>query len=305
MKQQNLYNILGVSNDADTNEIIKRYKTLAKTMHPDKLTNPNKDEINKFQELTNAYNILSDNERRTQYDAELNMDHGFTMGDLFESFHMSFSTNPKTIVVNVLLNMKEVYNGCVKNVKYSRKINCGVCHGEGGINKKICTVCHGQSHFMNVFSNVNCRKCNGIGYTTIINCSNCSGSGFHTEQVEKSFKFHTGVNNKKTYLIQNAGNQNNYKFGDVKLVINHEDHKCFSQKGNNLLLTLYISFYDSFTSKKFEFLHLDDEIKTFMTDEVIDPTKVYQMEGLGFKGENLLIIFKIKYPKHSDLKLKF
>lgn len=305
MTQQNLYDILGVSNDTSTNEIIKRYKTLAKTMHPDKLTNPSKDEINKFQELTNAYNILSDNERRNQYDTELSMGHGFTMSDLFDSFNMSFSSNPKTIVVNVALSMKDVYNGCVKNIKYSRKINCGVCHGEGGFNKKICNICHGQSQFMNFFSNINCRKCNGIGYVTTLTCSNCSGSRFHMEQVEKTFKFHPGINNKKTYLIQNAGNQNSHKLGDVKLVINHKNNKNYSQKGNNLLLTLNISFHDSVTKKDFEFLHLDDKSKTFISDEVIDPTKVYQMEGLGFQKEDLLIIFKIKYPKHSELKLKF
>ena len=92
---QNLYDILGIPNHASTNEITKRYKTLAKTMHPDKLTNPCKNEIDKFQELTNAYNILSDNEKRHKYDMELNMNHGFTINDLFNSFQYTKTNQTK------------------------------------------------------------------------------------------------------------------------------------------------------------------------------------------------------------------
>ena len=75
--------------------------------------------------------------------------------------------------------------------------------------------------------------------------------------------------------------------------------------GKNLLLKLDISFHDSVTKKEFEFLHLDDTIQKITTDEVIDPTKVYQMDGLGFNRGKLFVSFKIKYPKHSELKLKF
>jgi len=300
----NLYEILGVPETATSDEIKQKYKSLAKKMHPDKLTNPSEDSISKFQELTNAYNILSDTDKRQQYDMEQNGGPEISFNDFFRSFHMTFSNQRSDCVnIDLELTLKEMYTGCEKTVKFNRKILCKTCKGVGGKNKKTCLRCRGQGRIASFFVNGLCHDCDGCGYKVNEICIDCSGRRYNIEMVEKNIKLKHGISEKNTFILKEWGDETINGKEDVRLVINQYPSKTFKRVGDNIGIELNISFFESFTKNEFQFKHINDELISFKTDEVIDPTKTYRKKGFGFNNSDLLITFKIKYPKKSDLKL--
>lgn len=301
-----LYEILGVKKDVSTEEITKRYKTLAKKMHPDKLTNPTKEEIEKFQEITNAYNVLSDEKKRQEYDSEKRGGQFINLNDFLKSFHMSFSNHGEdmndVINVNVSLTLEEMYNGCSKEIKYNRKLFCKTCNGDGGHDKKHCVKCHGNGYFMRFLTPDICLSCDGKGFQISKKCGTCKGKKNYIEYVEKKLKFNHGVGvNNNIFVLKNVGNQMNGGLGHVRLIINQIPQKSYERRGDILIKTLEISFIESFTRKEYTFKHINNDIVKFTTDEVIDPTKTYTIPKLSFNNNDLHIRFKINYPKQSEI----
>ena len=199
------YKVLGVSEDANKDQLKKAYRKLAAQHHPDK----GGDE-DKFKEANEAYSILSDDQKRQQYHAmkngpQLNMG---DFGDILSAF-VGFGFDPlsdlfgqrahpkrrkaekdtsdKDIVFNLKISLDNIKKGADKTINFQRNIVCEDCHGEGGEGKQPCHVCGGSgvevirpNNF--VVQQATCRTCGGMGHGFRELCSGCQGVGFHRIQ---------------------------------------------------------------------------------------------------------------------------
>ena len=199
------YKVLGVSEDANKDQLKKAYRKLAAQYHPDR----GGDE-DKFKEVNEAYSILSDDQKRQQYHAskngpQLNMgDFGDMFGAFsgfgFDSFADFFGqrgqprrqepekhTIDKDIIFNLKISLDNIKKGTVKTINFQRNLLCGACRGQGGEGKQPCHVCGGSGVEVirpNAFvvQQITCRTCGGAGHGFIKLCPSCEGGGFHRIQ---------------------------------------------------------------------------------------------------------------------------
>lgn len=207
----NYYQILGVDNNATQEEIKKAYRTIARESHPD--VNPNNPEAeDRFKKASEAYEVLSDEEKRAQYDRfGTATPGGFNVGnpfgnpfegvdfaDGFNIFETFFGNRRRQqfnedIDVFLHLSLKEMVLGSKKPIQYQRSVFCENCNGEGGFDKQSCNSCggegktvHSQMQGMYMFQQVvACQKCSGSGVEYKSKCSNCqNGITTVTESIE-------------------------------------------------------------------------------------------------------------------------
>ncbi|XP_053959463.1 dnaJ homolog subfamily A member 4 [Anastrepha ludens] len=271
MENVELYEILGVDKSSTYAEIKKNYRKLAKEFHPDK----NPEAGDKFKEISFAYEILSDPEKRKIYDqyglkgVQEGSD-GF--GDASEFFSHwfpfsggqshggggggggSFGNNRSRagaqVVVKLEVTLEELYNGNVsKPVEYKRTSFCGTCNGEGGPEMTVeqCKACNGTGRtanysFMGAFVNAfesTCASCYGRG-TTIpdgFRCATCSGSGLVEEELKHEVPIEKGAPNMLKVLFHSAGNQPLVgERGDLIVVLVQAEHPVFIRRQNDLFL---------------------------------------------------------------------
>ena len=177
-----LYRILGVGRNATPEEIKKAFRKKAKQFHPD--INPQHQET--FKQITQAYNILIDPEKRKKYDETLKdfekKDFGKIIGDILADF-LGFHTKPSTgenIRKKINLSVEEGYFGSIKTIKYKRKVKCKECAGRGITSHsriKECIRCKGQGRIKKAFLEIPCLECFGRGFVIINPCPVCGGSG--------------------------------------------------------------------------------------------------------------------------------
>tara|TARA_A100001015_G_scaffold313996_1_gene422522 strand:+ start:373 stop:1059 length:687 start_codon:yes stop_codon:yes gene_type:complete len=201
---KNYYNILGVEKSASQEEIKKKYRKLAMKYHPDK--NPGKDAENNFKEISEAYSILGDPQKRKEYDMPANPFPGFggftgRTGDVWSDFFGDFGQDifksrrpnkkqkprkqPKP-QVRFNVNLEELLSGEIQQVfEYEYVVDCVHCDGQGGYDPTVCKACNGagsvvqtyQAGTMTIQSTVPCGNCGGRGKTFREICSNCNGLG--------------------------------------------------------------------------------------------------------------------------------
>jgi molecular chaperone DnaJ len=230
-EKKDYYDILGVDKKSSSDEIKKAYKRMAIKYHPDR--NPgNKEAEEKFKEAAEAYEVLSDETKRSQYDkfghaglnggggysgSSMNMDDIFSMfGDIFGGRGgwspfgnagnyggqpKSFKGNNLRIVVK--LTLKEILEGTEKTIKLKKDVVCPHCHGSGSSDgqSEVCSNCHGtgvtvniqQTAFGIMQSQTTCTKCGGTGKTIKNKCKHCSGEGIVKGEDTVTIKIPAGV----------------------------------------------------------------------------------------------------------------
>jgi molecular chaperone DnaJ len=230
--KRDYYEILGVAKDASAEEIKHAYKKLAIKYHPDK--NPgDKEAEEKFKEAAEAYDILSDATKRSQYDRfghEMPGAGGFgggggqgfssfedifsQFGDIFGGFGGGFSSGGRgrsggrkagpprgqDLQIKVALSYKEILEGVTKKVRIKRYAPCTECNGKGGADVKTCPTCHGTGRvrrvtqsFFQMVSETACPDCNGTGEKIANPCPHCRGEGRVMEEETISIKIPEGV----------------------------------------------------------------------------------------------------------------
>ena len=273
---QDPYEVLGVSRDATADEIKREYRKLAKKYHPD--LNPGDSEAEqKFKEATLSYEILSDKEKRAQYDrfgeaAFTNGGGGYSggftggFGDLFgDLFTDLFSgagsqqTNRPTkgadIQQVVNLTFAEAAFGVDKEIQVRREEICPTCAGSGAENENsihTCSKCNGQgvinqvsqTPFGRMSRTVTCDQCHGTGKVIEEPCRNCHGDGMIQKSERIKIEIPSGVETNNVMRVSNKGDAgyNGGPNGDLYVIMHVEEHDIFKRDGLDIYYDMPISF---------------------------------------------------------------
>ena len=274
------YEILGVSRDATIEEIKAAYRNLAKKYHPDVAQNKEEAE-KKFREINEAYQVLSDPEKRKIYDKYGTLEppstanYSYTSSDIFDLFsdifqdfifetskrdYRDFIFKPvkgQDIKINLEITLEDAYFGTTKKMKIPIKRACSLCKGLGfeKDSLKKCTVCNGsgqvsyktKSFFGTILTSHTCPQCNGYGFTVDKKCSKCNGNQYITYQEEVEINIPKGVDNNDILIVPNKGHDglNGGKNGDLYVYIKVLEHPFLRRKGNDLYINIPISFIDA------------------------------------------------------------
>ncbi len=277
MSKRDYYEILGTSRDADEQAIKKAYRKLAMKYHPDR--NPgNKEAEEKFKEINEAYEVLSDPNKRAQYDqfghagVGGNGQGGFQgfgggfddiFGDIFDMFSGGFSNTSrksgprKGIDLKYALNIsfKEAAFGVEKEITISRHEKCSTCDGTGakpGTSKKTCSKCNGtgeiryaQRTLLGQFINVKtCDVCHGEGSIVEEPCKKCNGTGKELKKRTIQVKIPAGVDNGSVISLRGEGEpgEKGGPAGDLYVILNVTPHELFQRDGSDILCEVPITF---------------------------------------------------------------
>ena len=276
---KNYYDILGVSKSASKDEIKKAYRALAMKYHPDK--NPdNKEAEAKFKEATQAYEVLSDEQKKAQYDqyghdTYSNMQNGGgagggfhghadmedIFGDIFGQMFGGGSSRRKKsgptparghdLVQEITITLQESFTGISKDLSYYHYVACENCHHQGTQNKSdivTCAKCKGQGqvHIQQGFFAYahECASCKGQGFTMKNPCSSCKGSS-RTQKLEQfSIKIPKGIRNGEELQVTGKGDAGIFggASGTLFVKIKVAADKKFKREDNDLISTLMLSY---------------------------------------------------------------
>lgn len=276
MDEKDYYQVLGVGHSAETDEIKKAYRKLAMQYHPDK--NPGDHQAEeKFKEIGEAYSVLSDPQKRRQYDqfgkAGMRGSGGFSGGfngfDPFDIFREVFGgggfgdifnmagggrrsvQRGADLQVRLKLTLEEIATGVGKKLKIKKMIRCERCDGSGakaGTSPTTCPQCHGHGEvaYRQGFFTVSrpCDRCHGEGKILASPCAECHGEGRVRGETTMDVEIPAGVAEGQYITLRNAGNVGPRKNppGDVLVIIEEEPHSHFERHGNDLVCNLILGF---------------------------------------------------------------
>ena len=298
MNKKDYYEVLGVSKDATEAEIKSAFRKLAKKYHPDVSKEPNAEE--KFKEAQEAYTVLSDSEKRRQYDqfghAAFDQASGFggtgfsgfsdfdfsdILHDIFGGgFGFSSSSNARRSTerktrgedINVIFEMDfmEAAFGTKTDVELNIMDNCDVCSGKGGTDFVKCSSCLGKgfiseqqrSLFGSFVTQRTCPTCGGVGETYSKKCSSCKGTGKKKVKKKITVNVPAGVQTGDHLRVSGRGpaGENGGPNGDVYIEIKVKDHPLFKRDGKDLYVTLPLTITEAILGCKKEVPTLDGNI---------------------------------------------
>ena len=286
MAKRDYYDILGVDKSASKDEIKKSYRTTAFKYHPDKNPN-NKVAEDKFKEASEAYSILSDNSKKTNYDQFGHAafeggggSQGFgdfnssSFSDIFEDFFGDFaggsreaggrssgSRRGNDLRYDLSISLEEAYKGLEKKIDYTTYKKCGGCSGSGaepGSKPIKCDYCKGNGKIRSSqgFFTVQqtCPQCHGNGETIGKACKKCSGGGKIKSDESVSVKIPKGVDDGTRIRLSGKGEAGTKSGGngDLYLFISVKNHGLFKRSEENLFFELPITFADAALGKTIE-----------------------------------------------------
>lgn len=278
-QKRDYYEVLGIDKSADDATIKKAYRVLAKKYHPD--MNPGDAEAEKkFKEASEAYAILSDPEKRKQYDqfghaafegggggyggfdfnsADFSDIFGDIFGDFFGGGRRSRGNNGPmkgaNIRTSVRITFEEAVFGVDKEIELTLKDECKTCHGSGakpGTSPETCSKCGGkgqvvftqQSFFGTVRNVQTCPECNGSGKVIKEKCADCHGSGYMANRKKIQVTIPAGIDNGQSVRIRDKGEPgvNGGPRGDLLVEVIVGRHPIFQRQDYNIYSTVPISF---------------------------------------------------------------
>ena len=268
---RDFYEVLGVGRDVNDEELKRAYRKMALKYHPDR--NPgDKEAEERFKECSAAYQVLSDPDRRAQYDrfGAAAFDGGaggfdFSAGfeDIFSGIFSDFFGAPRSgrsssrarrgedLRFNLDLTFEEAAFGIEKTITLPRMSTCETCHGKGakpGTSPRQCAACRGsgQVRFQQGFFSIAkvCSQCNGRGSTIADPCTKCSGQGVVRKQHSLSVKIPPGVDTGSRLKLRGEGQGGNGggPAGDLYVVIRVQDHPLFRREENDVICDMPLSF---------------------------------------------------------------
>lgn len=280
-EKRDYYEVLGIQKGASEDEIKKAYRKMAIKYHPDKNPGDKKAE-EKFKEANEAYAVLSDPDKKNKYDrfghAGVDPNAGFGDGagfgggfggfeDIFDMFGGGFGgfggrgakrNGPRKgndLQKSITIEFTEAIFGCRKEIRLTKEVKCKTCSGEGtapGTHKHTCEKCGGTGQVSRVsqtpfgtFQNVTtCDACGGTGQVIEKPCPDCHGKGTVRKTVTLKIDIPAGVDSDSIIPIRGEGEPgvNGGSSGDLYIVLNVKPHKIYKRRGDDLYLTMPISY---------------------------------------------------------------
>jgi len=337
--KKDYYELLGVSRSANEEEIKKAYRKLALKHHPDR--NPgDRQAEEKFKEISEAYQVLADAEKRAQYDqyghaafgdggpfrGGFDFTGGFEdiFGDIFGEFFGAGTGRRRgrargdDLRYNLTIGFEEAAFGADKKIKIPRQAPCEACHGSGckpGAAPRTCSTCHGrgQVSFQQGFFTVSrtCTQCHGQGTTIADPCGLCGGAGRLRKLHTLSVKIPAGVDAGSRLKLRGEGESGpaGGPAGDLYVVIEVEPHPLFVRDGLDIICEVPISFVQAALSAEIDVPTLEGKVK-MKIPTATQSGKVFRLKGKGVRdvqgyhqGDQLVRI-SVETPTHLTARQK-
>lgn len=323
-EKRDYYEVLGVSKNADAAEIKKAYRKLALQYHPDK--NPdNKEAEEKFKEAAEAYDVLSNQEKKQRYDqfghagvgggaggfgGGMSMDDIFShFGDIFGGFggFSGFSGGGRSarrvnrgtnLRVKVKLTLEEIATGVEKKIKVKKYVADPHCHGTGakdGSSYSTCSTCKGSGQITRVQNTIlgamqttsTCPTCEGEGKIINEKCVYCNGEGVELSEEVITLNIPAGVADGMQLSLGGKGNaaRRGGIDGDLIILVEEEEHDELVRDGNDLLYNTFVSFPDAVLGDSVEIPTLEGKVKVKI-EPGTQPGKILRLRGKGLPDVN-------------------
>lgn len=316
MAKRDFYEILGVSKNASQDELKKAYRKMAIKYHPDK--NPGDTEAeDKFKEAAEAYEILSNAEKRQRYDqfghagvggaagggfgggAGMNMDDIFSQfGDIFGGAFGGFggggsarSTRVKgsNLRIKVKLNLEEIANGVTKKIKLNKLVNAS------GTEFGTCSQCGGTGHVTRIANTIlgqmqtsaTCPSCHGTGKKVTGKASGSDSNGQERKEVVETIEIPAGVEDGMQLSLRGKGNEGPFGGvpGDLIIVVEEIEHESLIRDGQNVYYDLFVNFADAALGITSEIPTISGKAKIKIAPGT-QSGKVLRLKGKGLPGIN-------------------
>jgi len=332
--KKDYYDILHISRNATDEDIKKAYRRLALQHHPDR--NPgtdNKDSEERFKEISEAYAVLSDPEKRMRYDQFGTIDDGmfFDFGfrknfdDIFSDLFSDFFGEQRQrarrgddIRYNLEIEFEEAVFGTEKEIELPNVEKCKICNGsrvEPGHQPHTCKYCggRGQVRQNHGFFTINrtCEYCGGEGHIIKEPCKACKGKG-HVK-TKKKIKMHIppGVDTGSRLKMRGEGmhGYGDTHPGDLYIVLTVKEHPIFDREGNNIIVHADVGFPILCLGGEITIPTIEGDTKIKVPSGT-QPGKVFRLHGLGIPNTNghrrgdQLIYLNISVPSHLTERQK-
>lgn len=332
--KRDYYEILGVSRTASEKEIASAYRKLAVKYHPD--SNPgNEEAVAKFKEAAEAYEVLSDSQKRNRYDQ---FGHAGFEGagggqqfhdveDIFEAFGSIFGDlfggggggrrgrrvrRGADVRCDVNLSLEEAAQGCKKTVEIARRALCKTCQGNGskpGSQRTQCRKCGGHGQVIQSAGilrvQTTCPSCQGVGSIVTEPCESCRGQGAVAERTQQEIQIPAGIDDGMRIRISGEGeaSPDGGPPGDCYCFVSVKRHKLFQRDGNNLILQMPISYTQAALGATIEVPTLGGK-GTLRIEPGTQSGEVFRLRNKGVPDPrsgsigDLLVQTFIEVPKH-------
>ena len=296
-----LYETLGLSTNASSQEIKRAYRALAMTHHPDK-----GGATERFKSITAAYEILSNEDKRRQYDTQSDQVPS-NMNDLFASMFARAPTSIKPVAIEVPISLEDIFRGCKQSVTYESIRNCVSCAGHGGTDVRACGSCKGKGVHVQLRQigpgmvqqmQTACPTCKGKGTKIHRICTACKGVPRQRVKASVEITIPPNTTHNTPLTIQGKGHEVEGRFGDVVVTVVYQKHPIFTPRGDELHMTQTIDLVQALCGYSFKILHINGKTVTIQSPSVcIQPGSTQVVAGLGMTSKHSLhIIYKLVLP---------
>ncbi len=322
-EKRDYYEVLGIRKGAGDDEIKKAYRACAKKYHPD-LHPGDKECEEKMKEVNEAYEILSDKDKKARYDqfGHAGVDpsygggagggspfgQGIDLDDIFSSFFGGFggrrSNNANAplrggdVESSIYISFEEAAKGCKKTINYNCISTCGECHGTGaqaGTQPKTCSACGGsgkvtinqRTPFGVVQTQRACDACHGKGKIIDNPCKKCGGTGKQRKNKSVDVTIPAGIKDQQILNVGGRGNAgtNGGPAGDLHVYINVRPHPVFERRGDDVWCDMPITFAQASLGAEVVVPTLDGKV-TYSVHEGTQPGDVFKLKGKGIQHLN-------------------
>ena len=302
------YETLGLSPGASQDEIKKAYKKLALKNHPDR-----GGDAEKFKEISRAYEVLSDPEKRANYDQFGTDEPQPQMPDISQMFQNMFAgggppgmrgggSRDMNRHHTIDLTLEQVFTGVTKTIKVPVVKPCPMC-------ATTCQQCRGQGmmvqEMFGMIGQIFARPCDACEGTGVLRrgCPGCQHQKKTVDTVVLNFNVEKGIQSGSQHMIRGLGEQarsSRERTGDLIITFNVKPHPKFERRGNDLRYVMTVSFQESVDGLDITVPHFGGpvDLNTRQKFGILDPRKDYVVQGKGMdSNSNLLLNFDIQYPK--------